>query len=215
MKKIRWIRIKNVTGLRHINILDRWDGKMDFRNGQVCEVAEGLVTPRTVQKCRSRDKYLNEIYIKAAKELKRLYSDIAVSVEELKYITVENESEAALTSENKEFSEEGQRKQAALKAKHAANAEKHQKLTIHLAELRQDCFNIDETLRYNIDRAESSLRAHVESYWAGVLKGALEEKYPVMPVLVEEALSGKTIYEDHFARIMHLLEEVNDGGDSK
>ena len=213
MKRIRRIRIKNVTGLRHISFLDRLDGKADCRNGQVCEVEDGLATPRIVQKCRSRDKYCNEIYIKAAEELKKLYSDIAVSIEELKYLSGDINSEDAANSENKGRGEEEQRRQAALLAKRRANAERHRVLTIHLAELRQDCYNIDEILRHNIDRAEAALRSHVECYWSGVLKGVSDMKFPVMPVLVEEALSGKTIYEDHFSRIMVLLEKGNDGGE--
>ena len=215
MKRIRWIRIKNVTGLRHISILDRLDGKKDCQDGQVCEVEDGLATPRIVQKCRSRDKYCNEIYIKAASELKNLYSDIAVSTEELKCLDGEMNSENISPSENKEFGEEEQRRLAILNAKRTEMTERHRVLTIHLAELKQSCFNINEILRHNIDRAESSLRAHVECYWSGVLKSASEMKYPVMPVLVEEELSGKTIYEDHFSRILHLFETIYDGGECR
>lgn len=205
MKEITNIKIKGVTGIRHISMFDRMDGKHDAKNNQICKVDEGLTTPRIIRKCRSCDQFTNQLYIMAVEELKTLYTDIAVSIKELSLMTDEQETAPAVTGMNP-ATEEGMRQAAARAAKAKAYENRKTGLMIHLAELEQNCRNIDETLKHNLDRAGSTLREHVESYWSGVLQGAAGEILPVSPALIEENLSGKAEYAEQYERVMELLE---------
>ena len=211
MNVIKKVKIKWVTGIRYLSIFDRMDGKRDYRRNQLCEVDDGVTTPRVVQKCRSCDQYSNEIYLEAVKELENLYTDIAVGVEELLYQAPEEQNNNVKDSG---LSEESLRQAASRRARASAKAQRRKDLVLHLAELRQRCLNVDETLRHNLDRAKSTLRAHVESYWSGVLQGAAGERLPVSPVMVEESLSGKPVYLEHQMKIAELLNGIFEGGEA-
>ena len=78
--KERSIHIKGVTGIRHIPFIDRWEGKRDAVNNQLCKTEDGVSTPRIVSKCRSCDSYTNALYIEAVEKLKILYTEIAICV---------------------------------------------------------------------------------------------------------------------------------------
>ena len=211
MKVIKEVKIKWVTGIRYLSVFDRMDGKRDYRRNQLCEVDGGVTTPRVVQKCRSCDQYSNEIYLEAVKELESLYTDIAVSVEEFFYQAPEEPNN---TDKGSGLSEEELRQAASRKARLSAKTQRRKDLILHLAELQQRCRNIDETLSHNLDRAKSALRAHVESYWSGVLQGAVGERLPVSPIMVEESLSGKPVYLEHQMKITELLNGIFDGGEA-
>ena len=214
MEEIKRIKIKGVTGIRYLGMLDRLDGRRDQKCNQVQKVEGGVTTPRLVQKCRCSDEYTNEIYLAAIRELDGIYTDIAVSIEELRRCNPETDArDIAPATDN--ATEEGKRQAAARRAKRKAKEHRIEELSLHLAELRQKCHNIDEVLQHNMDRAKSVLHSHVENYWAGVLQEASAEAIPVFPVLPEESLSGKDVYIEHRGRIMKLLDDMDKRGEAE
>ena len=69
MEEVKTIKIKGVTGIRYLSFFDRADGRRDASDNQICKAEGGLTTPRILQKCRCCDEYMNELYLKAKKEL--------------------------------------------------------------------------------------------------------------------------------------------------
>ena len=210
MRKNAKVKIKGVTGIRHMPFLDRMDGRRDGRTNQVRDVGDGVSTPRVVQKCRSCDRYTNGLYLSAAASLEALYKDIAVSAEELERMEAcPDEGDAGRTVPV--FREEALRQAAARKSMKEARERRIRELQIRLAGLGQECRNIDESLHHSVDRARAVLRAHVEAYWSGVLRGAADGRLPVSPVMTDEELSGEPVYAGHRKRIEELLESVPEG----
>ena len=214
MDEIKNIKIKNVTGLRHMNMLDKLDGKTDVKRGQVRAFETGISTPRIVQMCRSCDQFSNELYLMAMKELKELYTEISICVEELKLLGPDKGIKESKAETEADATADKMRAEARAAARKQEKRERRKSLILRLAELRQNCENIDETLRHNLDRTSAVLRSHVEAYWAGVLWGAADSNYPVMPTLIEESISGKPVYEEHYMKVTQLLESVFNGGEA-
>lgn len=199
MREITDMHIKGITGLRYMYFLDRFDGKNDARNNQICKMDDGVTTPRIIQKCRSCDRYTNELYITAIEELKALYIDIAVCIKQLEE-TKDRRND--ITNHSDSSSEEALRRVA-------NNENKRSALVVHLAELKQNCSNVDETLKHNLDRARAILHEHTVVYWSGLLQGASGEKLPATPKYTEENISGKAEYTEQYTRVMSMFESVD------
>ena len=209
MKEIEKVKIKGVTGIRYIALLDRLDGKNDARNNQVCKTDQGITTPRIIQKCRSCDRYTNEMYIGAVNELRSLYTEIAVCIKELLIMNENPEEDAEANTGPSQTTEEGKRRADARIAEAKAKENRKKALMLRLAELKQNCHNIDETLKHNLDRAKSTLFEHVETYWSGVLQSESGISLPVMPSYSEENISGKAEYSEQYARIMEMFGDID------
>lgn len=205
MKEVKKAKIKGVTGIRHIALFDRLDGKNDAGNNQLCETDRGITTPRILQKCRSCDRYTNEMYIDAVEELRSLYTEIAVCMQELAMMNGKFERNIGSEIGPGPKSEEGMRRADAGIAAAKAHENRRKALILRLAELRQNCRNIDETLKHNLDRAKSTLFEHVETYWSGVLQCGSGSNLPVMPAFSEEDVSGKAEYSEQYSHIMKMF----------
>ena len=211
MKEIDKVKIKGITGVRYLSLFDKFDGRRDAGNNQICTIDEGVTTPRLIQKCRSCDQYTNKIYIDATEELKLLYTEIAVCVEELKCLAKKQGDAGEKAGKGKTVkNEENQRMVAREQAEKDRAVRRGEELMVRLAKLKQDCHNIDEVLRHNLDRAQSTLMEHAQNYWSGVMQGASGKNLPACPSMTDESLSGKEIYLEHRARVMKLLEEISE-----
>ena len=187
-------------------LFEKWAGKKDAQENQLCEVEEGHITPEIDTKVNSYDSHINKIFLKTAKELDPMIQEANSMVVELNLIL--SFKDVVLGGD----SEEARRQAAFAAAKSAKVSERKVEILTKLAEIKAESDMVDEMLLHYEERAEGILHSRISKYWRGVLS-ASSERLEHFPYVSHKESPGRESYQENRKKLVDMIEAaINYGG---
>ncbi|MDE6026285.1 MAG: hypothetical protein K2G45_12645 [Lachnospiraceae bacterium] len=209
MKKYRYLNpiFMIIPGKK---FFEKYSGKKDVQENQVCKYMEGHTTPEIDSKVNSYSSHINKIFLNTVKELEPMVQEANSMVIELNLLLAYKLSEPT-----EEIGEEAQRQAAiAIVNKEKMDRRKREILT-RLAEIRAESDMVDEMLLHYIERAEGILYARVSKYWCGVLS-ASDGNLEHFPVILYGKSAARESYTNNKKKLVEMIDSaISYGGGTR
>ncbi len=191
-----FIRIPGVKSL-----FEKYAGKRDAQENQVCECMEGHITPVIDMKINSYDSHINKIFLKTSQELDPMIQEANAMVVELNLL---------LSHKMPVFGgggEEAQRQAAAAVAASIEHEKRKTSILKRLAEIRAESDMVDEMLLHYEERAEGILHSRILKYWRGVLSISTE-KLEHFPCICHRESAGREAYFENRKKLVEMIDSA-------
>lgn len=208
-KKYKYLdpRFLRIPGMK--TFFEKYKGKKDAQENQLCEFEDGHITPVISEKVNSYDSQINKIYLKTAQELEPMIREANAELVELRLLW--NYKEPVMGGD----SEEARRQAALAMAKAANSAERSAEILKRLAEIKAESDMVDEMLLHYTERAEGMLHASISKYWRGVL-AASDENLEHFPTIIHKESPGRKAYFENRQTLLEMIDmAMCEGGGMK
>ncbi len=195
--------IPGVSGLLHLNIIEKLRGSSDAKNHQISIRDSFTETPYVLSLNESLSGYSNKIYSLAVQALSDMYKEISTLNTEME--NIRNRTEEIID----ETGEEAIRQQEAKQARIQADTNRTDEIRIHTAWLKENFEIADESVKHHIDHANRITRVHISEYWRGILKrngGSID--LPAYPVIETKKCEGLSAYLSHREQICSMITNI-------
>lgn len=194
-------RIPGVNGWLNFGFMDKWTGKKDARENQICEYEQGHITPHIDDKARLFDSYVDTMYLKTSLYFEPVVTEANALVVEFNLISNQKDIKVAEGGENAQ-------RQEALNAANAANREKRKSdILMRIAEIKSESDMIHESLQHHLERAEGIFHSCISRYWKGVL-AVSDEKLGHFPNIEHKEYEGRKIYLGNREKLVSMIDNT-------
>lgn len=201
-RKYRFLS-KNIIFIKGVNssfaFVEKWIGKKDAQENQLCEVEESHITPEIDTKVNCYDSHINKIFLRTVKELEPMVQEANSMVVELNLLF--SSKDVILSND----SEESRRQAAFVAAKNAKASERKVKILTRLAEIKAESDMVDEMLLHYEERSEGILHSRISKYWRGVLS-ASSERLEHFPYISHKESLGREAYQENRKKLVNMIE---------
>ena len=194
--------MNGITGLSHLDWMETWMGRKDYRDGQLCNANNQYLTPFIIKKINYFDAYQNQVYLNVIKELDPIYQSVASMSCELHHL---EEKEELIEGKGRQI----ERENFEIKKREALKQEERLEILLKLSKIYENMQDIDVALHQHLEKAKKVFQSKISAYWKGILmENKNEYALPVYPVDYENEIEEKLNYEIQWNHIMDLLKKV-------